>query len=106
MSSEGGQSIVQSYLRESIYESMEPAPLRLEVEWALNRLRNGKSPGTDNIPIEIWKASGEEGITLLWNTCKIVWEMKEWPRDWCRAIFVPLPNKGDKKSVQLTGQVA
>ena len=79
-------------MEEITHESMEPAPLRSEVEWALNRLRNGKSPGTDNIPIEMWKASG-----LLWKICKMVWEMKEWPRDWCRPIFVPLPKNGDKK---------
>ena len=44
-------------MEEIIFESMEPVPLRSEVEWALNNLRNGKSPGTDNIPIKMWKAS-------------------------------------------------
>ena len=82
---------------EIIFESVEPAPHRSEVECALNHLRNVKSSGIDNISIEMWKASGEEGITLLWKICKMVWEIKEWPRDWCRTIFVPLPKKGDKK---------
>ena len=96
----------EEQMEEITHESMEPAPLRSEVEWALNHLSNGKLPGTDNIPIKRWKASGEEGVTLLWKICKMVWEMKEWPRDWCRAIFVPLPKKEIKKSVQITGQFA
>jgi len=73
------------------------------LEWALNHLRNGKSPGIDNIPIEVWKASGEEGILLLLKICKMVWEMKEWPRDWCRVIFVQ--KREIKKSVQIAGKL-
>ena len=53
-----------------IYESMEPAPLLSEEEWALNHLRNGKLPGIDNIPIEMWKANGEEGF--FYKSYKIV----------------------------------
>ena len=52
----------EEQMEEIIYESMEPAPLLSEVEWALNQLRSRKSPGIDNIPIEMWKASGEEGF--------------------------------------------
>ena len=81
----------EEQIEEMVYESMEPAPLRSEVEWALNHLRNEKSPGIDNILIEMQKARGEEGIRLLWKICKMSWEKKEWPQDWCRAIFVPLP---------------
>ena len=64
-------------MEEIIFESMEPAPLQSEVEWALNHFRNGKSPGINNIPIEMWKASGEEEIKLLWKLCKMVWEIQE-----------------------------
>ena len=74
----------EEQIEEMVCESMEPAPLRSEVEWASNHLRNEKSPGIDNILIEMQKARGEEGIRWFW-------EKKEWPQDWCRAIFVPLP---------------
>ena len=50
-------------------------PLRSEVEAALNQLGNGKSPGIDDIPAEMWKATGEEGIDLLWHLCLL---MEEW----------------------------
>ena len=48
-----------------VEEDREPPPLRSEVEWSLNHIDNGKSPGMDNIPIEVWKATGEIGIDLL-----------------------------------------
>ena len=57
----------EEQIEDMIYKSIEPARLRSEVEWGLNHLRNGKSPGTDNISIEMWKASGEEGIIFLWK---------------------------------------
>ena len=60
-------------------------------------MRKRKSPGADDIPAEFWKASGEEGAELLWQLCtKICWE-EEWPKEWCRAVFVPLPKKGNLK---------
>ena len=65
-----------------------------------------ESSGVDNIPIKMYKASGEEGNKLFLKICKMVWKMKQGPRDWCRAIFVPLPKKGDKKGVQITGQLS
>ena len=76
---------------------VEPPPLRSEVELALKQLTDAKSPGIDNIAAEIWKATGEEGIDLMWHLCCSIWQKKEWPLDWCRAVFVPLPKKGNLK---------
>ena len=72
----------EEQMEEIMYESMEPAPLRSEVELALNHFSNGKSPGIDNILIEMWKASGKEGIRLLWKLYKMVLEMKKLLQDW------------------------
>ena len=51
---------------QSDYER-EPPPLRSEVEWALGNIANGKAPGMDDIPTELWKAAGEEGVDILWR---------------------------------------
>ena len=75
----------------------EPLPLRSEVEWALGNIGNGKAPGMDDIPIELWKAAGEEGVDILWRICKLIWTKGEWPKDWCRAVFIPIPKKGNLK---------
>ena len=60
---------------------MRPPPLRSEVEWALGNIENGKAPGMDDIPIELWKAAGEAGVDILWRICKQLWTKGEWPKD-------------------------
>jgi hypothetical protein len=75
----------------------EPLPLRSEVEFAMEQMKKAKSPGIDNIASELWKESGKEGIDMLWRLCCLIWRKKEWPKDWCRAVFVPLPKKGNLK---------
>ena len=75
----------------------EPPPLRDEIRQALNQLAKGKSTGVDKLPAELWKATGELGIDLLWKWCKAIWEQQEWPTDWCRAVFLPIYKKGSKE---------
>ena len=72
----------------------EPPPLIDEIRQALRQISSGKSPGVDDIPIELWKASGEDGIQILWELCGKIWKSAEWLKDWVRAVFIPLPKKG------------
>ena len=81
----------------------EPDITREEVQTALRALPNDKAPGIDETPIELWKCSGEEGVTLLWKLWKLwklcdkIWRCKEWPKDWCRGMFMPIYKKGNVK---------
>ena len=69
-------------------------PLRSEVEIALRGLKNDKALGCDDLPAELMKAAGEEGISILHKLCVKVWKTGILPIDWTRALFVPLPKKG------------
>ena len=79
---------------------LEPPPLRSEVETALKDMANGKSPGIDDIPAELWKSSGETGIDLLWILCKKIWNDQVWPKDWCRSVYVTIHKKREQEGVQ------
>ena len=73
----------------------DPDILLCEVENAMKALRSGKAPGVDNIQAELLKESGEEGVVIIHRLCNKIWKSKEWPDDWKKAVFLPLPKKGD-----------
>ena len=56
---------------------MEPPPLRSEVEWAMRGIKGGNTPGVDNIPVEVWKATEALGVEVMWRLCTKVLEEEE-----------------------------
>ena len=82
---------------EDIDVDSEPDILLSEVNLAMKKLKNGKSPGIDNIQAELLKDSDEEGIKIIHRLCNKIWITKEWPADWKKAVFLPLPKKGDTR---------
>ena len=86
----------EKQMEEIIYESMEPAPLRSEVELALNHLSNGKSPGIDNILIEMWKASGKRRNYIVMEIIQNGIGNEEMATRLVRGNLCSSSKKGDK----------
>ena len=68
-----------------------------EVEEEVQKLKNGKAPGQDNIKAEMLKYMGKEGIKLLHEIIATTWSTKQIPDDWKTAVILPLYKKGDKR---------
>ena len=90
----GGEEEEEVHI-EDLEEGREP--LREEVEWAIKNLKDGKAPGCDGLTAEMIKLSGKEGIDVYHHLCRKIWHEGKWPLDWKRAVFIPLPKKGDLK---------
>ena len=75
----------------------EPPPLKSEVAWAMGRTANDKSPGSDGVPVELFKEAGESGINMMHKICTDVWNTGKWPTEWMESIFITIPKKGDRK---------
>ena len=81
-----------------IYETKECGEeeatiLEEEVRKALKALSNGKSPGSDGIPIELLKEVDEEAIKVLTAICQQIWIKRIWAKQWKESIYVPIPKK-------------
>ena len=72
---------IKDNFTKSIPLENEPNILEEEVRLALKELANNKSPGVDNIPIELVKAAGENGIKIITTLCRKIWDTSEWPTD-------------------------
>ena len=86
-----------SDVENEIEEELEPEPLLDEIRWALNNINDGKSPGCDDVPIELIKEGKENSILLYHKIVLKIWKTCTWPISWKRSIYIPLPKKGDLK---------
>ena len=68
---------------------LEPDILESEVRWAIQTLANGKTPGQDEIPIELIKELKEDSIKVLTTLCRQIWKTRQWPSEWKKIYIHP-----------------
>ena len=71
-----------------------PDILKCEIRWALGGITN-KANGGDGI--ELFQILKYDAIKLLHSICQQIWKTQQWPQDWKRSVFIPIPNKGNAK---------
>ena len=74
---------------------LEPDILECEVKWALESITMNKSSGGDRIPVELFQVLEDEAVKVLHSICHQVWKTQQWPQDWKRSVFIPMPKKGN-----------
>ena len=76
---------------------LEPDILEWEVKWALGSITMNKASGGDGIPVELFQILKDDAVKVLHSIFKQIWKTQQWPQDWKRSIFIPLPKKGNAK---------
>ena len=76
---------------------LEPDILECKVEWALGSITMKKASGGDGIPVELFQILKDDVVKVLHSICQQIWKTQQWPQDWKRSVFVPIPNKGNAK---------
>ena len=56
-----------------------------------------KASGGDRIPAELFQILKDDAVKVLHSTCQQIWKTQQWPQDWKRSVFVPIPKKGNAK---------
>ena len=57
-----------------------------------------KASRGDGIPIELIKILKDDAVkVLLHSICQQIWKTQQWPQDWKRSVFIPIPKKGSAK---------
>ena len=56
-----------------------------------------KASGNAGIPAELFQIVKDDAVKVLHSTCWQIWKTQQWPEDWKRPIFTPIPKKGNAK---------
>ena len=76
---------------------LEPDILECEVKWALESITTNKASGGDGIPVELFEILKDDAAKALHSTCQQIWKTQQWPQDYKRSVFIPIPKKGNAK---------
>ena len=76
---------------------LEPDILECEVRWALESITTNKASGGDGIPVELFEILKDDAVKMLHSICQQIWKTQQWPQDWKRSIFIPVPKKGNAR---------
>ena len=76
---------------------LEPDILECKVKWVLGSISTNKASGGDGIPVELVQILKDDAVKVLHSICKHIWKTQQWPQDWKRSVFIPIPMKGNAK---------
>ena len=82
---------------DGVITHLEPDILECEVQWALGSITMNKASGGDGIPVELLQILKDVAVKVLHSICQQIWKTQQWPRDWKRSVFIPIPKKGNAK---------
>ena len=75
---------------------LESDILECEVKWALESITTNKARG-DRIPVQLFQILKDDAVKVLHSICQLIWKIQQWPQDWKRAVFIPIPKKVNAK---------
>ena len=76
---------------------LEPNILECEVKWALGSITVNKASRGDGILVELFQILKDDAVKVLHSICQQIWKTQQWPQDWKRSVFIPIPKKGSPK---------
>ena len=85
------------YNHDGVITHLEPDILECEVKWALGSITMNKVSGGDEIPAEQFQILKDDAVKVLHSIYQQIWKTQQWPQDWKRSVFIPVPKKSNAK---------
>ena len=82
---------------DGVITHLGPDILECEVKWALGSITMNKASGGDGISIELFQILNDDADKVLHSISQKIWKTQQWPQDWKRSVFIPIPKKGNAK---------
>ena len=82
---------------DGVVAHLEPDILECEVKWALGSITMNKASGGDEITAKLFQILKDDAVKVLHSIRQQMWKTEQWPQDWKRSVFIPIPKKGHVK---------
>ena len=82
---------------DGVITHLEPDILEWEVKWALENITMNKASRGDGIPVELFQILKDDAVKVLHSICQHIWQTQQWPQDWKKSVFIPIPKKDNAK---------
>ena len=82
---------------DGVITHLESDILKCEVKWTLESITMNKASGSDGIPVEPFQILKDDAVKVLHSIWQQIWKTQQWPQDWKRSAFIPIPKKGNAK---------
>ena len=82
---------------DGVITHLEPDILECEVKWALGSITTNKASGGYGVPAELFQILKDDAVKVLHLICQKIWKTQQWPQNWKRSVFIPIPKKDNAK---------
>ena len=82
-------------LHDGVTTQVEPDILECEVKWALGSITANKVSGGDQIPVGLFQILKNDSVKVLHSIYQQIWKSQQWPQDWKRSVFIPIPKESN-----------
>ena len=82
---------------DGVITHLEPDILGCKVKWALGSITMNKASGVDGILDYLFPILKDDAVKVLHSICQEIWKTQQWPQDWKRSVFIPIPKKCNAK---------
>ena len=101
----GGKNTKKNYTKKifmthnhyGVITHLEPDLPECEVKWALGSIIMKKASGGDGIPANLFEVLKDDAVKVLHSICQQIWKTQQWPQNWKRSVFIPIPKKGNAR---------
>ena len=80
-----------------VITQLEPDMLECEVKWALGSITMNKASEGDGMSVELFQILKDDAVKMLHSICQQIWNTQQWPQNWNRSVFIPIPKKVNAK---------
>ena len=85
---------------------LETDILECKVKRAIGSITTNKASGGDGIPVELFPTLKDNAVKVMHSICQQIWKTQQWPQDWKRSVFIPIPKKSNAKECSNYGTIA